>query len=903
MYIRTQRALAVGVSAREENTYIKMLFAAEWRMIIISSNETEEKRFIKIKSIEANSLYRIDKGYDYCDAKTQTKKDAFLDKGKAVINRSIFSEWIRNHGATVTKNNNSDDFISMKFDYGVQDDKGTMIASTDIREYFYENGASVSWDIYDKSGKLVEVAKNAIEYKMLMRNPGKAKEGECIFIRKALYEKALNYITMGLWKKMPYDNAKIVEMSAYSTLITATAKSFIQIPIENIFVVKDEKVTTKKQALTVKVENGQCVVKRDIGSETSEISNILWDGMGLIDDSIFPEEMNGFIYCRSHFFKSCLFRGSIQKYFKDFYGDDYDTMYVTDMFDRSIKLSDIKVIVTEKSLKWMKFIDLMGGSKIAAFKYYKKWMEKQGNLFSIVKTSCGSKYGDKQRMSFQMNNSLPTTDKDKLERVADTSISYLNNLKIDDEAFLEHLRITGSSKYSINNVLIELCRWNDSFIDTEYFKNKRKNIISKFKTEKLMLGKLMQYGDNLTICGNPIALLMKVTGEDFMNENCFKVIPYGIQCYTTRFADGEHIAGFRSPHNSPNNIVHLENTYPEKIVRYFSKLGNNVIIINGINTDVQSRLNGQDLDTDGIYATNQKEIVELARLAYIKFPTIINGIKELDGRTYKKDMRSYAEMDNTIAASQYDIGYASNIAQLALSYYADGGYKDERLYDVFVICSVLAQVSIDSSKRKFELEKIGDELKRIQKLECMKQEQKYPKFLAEDQMLKSKKKGKKKEIKDDNIRYYNCPMDILYRIIDKNTLDLRKHKNMNRPTKALACVFTYDSSKEEKRKVDRKQREKVIGIVQEYDKKVSAIEKDDNWHDNVSMEFDECMKKIIKLTISDWTMKALIAYAFKDENRSIRDSLLVTLYDRDKEKFLKCFKNKQKIPPIIVKSA
>ena len=56
MYIRTQRALAVGVSAREENTYIKMLFAAEWRMIIISSNETEEKRFIKIKSIEANSL-------------------------------------------------------------------------------------------------------------------------------------------------------------------------------------------------------------------------------------------------------------------------------------------------------------------------------------------------------------------------------------------------------------------------------------------------------------------------------------------------------------------------------------------------------------------------------------------------------------------------------------------------------------------------------------------------------------------------------------------------------------------------------------------------------------------------------------------------------------------------------
>ncbi len=67
------------------------------------------------------------------------------------------------------------------------------------------------------------------------------------------------------------------------------------------------------------------------------------------------------------------------------------------------------------------------------------------------------------------------------------------------------------------------------------------------------------------------------------------------------------LAGFRSPHNSPNNIVYLENVYPDKIRRYFPNLGDNVIIINGIGTDVQSRLNGQDLDTDSIYTTNQKK--------------------------------------------------------------------------------------------------------------------------------------------------------------------------------------------------------------------------------------------------------------------------------------------------------
>ena len=50
----------------------------------------------------------------------------------------------------------------------------------------------------------------------------------------------------------------------------------------------------------------RCYVERK--DEESAIVNTLWDGMGLIDDSIFPDDMDGFIYCRSHFFKSCLFR-------------------------------------------------------------------------------------------------------------------------------------------------------------------------------------------------------------------------------------------------------------------------------------------------------------------------------------------------------------------------------------------------------------------------------------------------------------------------------------------------------------------------------------------------------------------------------------------------------------------
>lgn len=407
------------------------------------SDKKNEDTKINIKSIQANSLYRVNNGY----------KDAFLDCGKAVINNSLFSEYIRKHGVTVNRKGDSNDFVVMKFDYGVKDEKDNKIELTanDLREYYYEHGAKVS-----KKAKGEEEPKT-LSYKMLMRSSGKAKEGDCIFIKDELHKKALDYITMGLWEKMPDDNARIVELSAYSTLITATAMNYIKIPLDNIFVVEDEKVSTMKKAVTVeskdvtyykknkidyeKLEDYindlgftfykkkrkknpslkyikkskksleligieiekcplketaytkyECYVKRNNG--LSEVTNTLWDGMGLIDDSIFPEDMNGFIYCRSHFFKSCLFRGNIQQYFKDYYKEDYESTEITDMFGRKIKVSDIKVIITEKSLKWTKFIDLMGETLSKAFNYYKKFMKKHGENFAIVKTAHSSKWGD-----------------------------------------------------------------------------------------------------------------------------------------------------------------------------------------------------------------------------------------------------------------------------------------------------------------------------------------------------------------------------------------------------------------------------------------------------------------------------------------------------------------------------
>lgn len=921
----------------------------KWRVIIISKNitEKEENRAINIRSVQANSLYYVNNGVE----------NIRLDRGKAVINNSLFSEYMRKHGVTVKKNGNSLDFVVMKYDYGTKEKKISnektisKMSSKKLRDYYYEKGATICWEQTDKDGNVVNSTTK--KYKMLMRSPGKAKEGECIFIREDLHKKALNYITMGLYEKMPYDNAKIVELSAYSTLITATAIDYITLPLENIFVVKDAESSVWKRAYTVKAEepdnserkinyretekyiNGLgmtfdeekakanpqlkviakskksleknginiedcpmiikkiCYVDRD--DEESEITNVLWDGMGLCDESIFPDNMEGFIYCRSHFFKSCLFRGNIQQYFRDYYGEDYDNAVETDMLGRKMKVSDIKVIVTENSLKWMKFLDLMGGTVKKAYKYYERFMKKHGQLFAIVKTAHASKWGDMQRSSYQINGSLPTADEDMLRNIAKLSIDYCNSLKLDENAYLRHLEINGAGQYSINNVLLALNEWNENFKYTHYYKAKKTDIISRFKKERLQLGKLLQYGDNLTICGNPIALLMKVSGQDFMKEGCFEQKEDCIQCYTTRFKDGEMLAGFRSPHNSPNNIIYLENIYPDAIQKYFPKLGDNVIVINGIGTDVQSRLNGQDLDTDGIYSTNQEDIVELAKKAYKEYPTIINGIKQIGTSEYTKSMESYAKMDNDISATQYAIGYSSNLAQLALSYYYHDGGKSQELEDIFIICSVLGQVSIDSAKRNFEI-RVSPELNRISKLDCMKREPRYPRFYADVQELKNRKKPKNKslEIKAEDIGDFNCPMDILYRIIDEGIVDLRKQKERNSRTVNMNMVFKYDLDKIKGR--DRKQHLDVISIVKECDDAIQKLDRSkEDYKENRRQEYEKCIRKLKKKTIKESTMYSLIAYAFVTGG-SVCDRLLTLLYDLQPNNFLKCFKKTEKVP-------
>lgn len=868
----------------------------------------------------------------------------------AVINDSLFLRYMAaNTASKITRyaDDSCFDFMMLKFNYPAEywigdaeqeqpllgeekQKKSTTVKPNTLRKKYYTEGFEYAHMKYKKNGELVTV--KTVRYKMLMRSPGKAKAGECMFINEKIYDKAIKFLTMGLYEKMLKRQKEdrnaffnIVGLSAYQTLTTADAIGYIQIPLDNILILKDIEVESAPlpaavvssyevempEAETIVDKNGKTRKKPqkkkyqcEVEYTERKIKNVLYDGMGLIDDSWFPEDMNGFIYCRSHFFKSCLFCGSLERFFRDYcveHGLDYDTYTVKDMFGNKMKISDVKVIITDKSLKWLKFVDFMGGTQKKAYRRYKRFMEITGNYFSIVKTAHKSKWGDKQLTTYQMNNTLPTVDQNVLSRITQPSAEYYLSLK-DDANYLDYLRIT-KSNFNINELLLDLVNRNPKIIQTRLYKDKKKKDLTKLKAE-FKEGRLLQSGDNMTIMDNPVALLRYAVGDpDPLKEDCFEIIDDGVQCYTTRFADGASLAAFRSPHNSPNNIIHLRNVYAEPIMKYFPNVGDNVIVFNAIGTDTQPRLSGHDVDSDFVLVTDQQDMAELAAHAYKNYPTIINDVKEVDSsnsdnkkKAYHLEMEDYARMDNKISDAQAAIGISTDTAQLALSHYFHGGMKKKELLDCVVILSVIGQISIDLAKKEFVVG-VMQEINRIKGMESMQCINRVPEFFAETKksrnntkiLSKEELESLEEEKKNRPVREeLNCPMDIMGKLITEQTRSYA-------PRTSVINIRDLITQKTKKSKVkNRYKRDKFLNAVEQYRNEVrklkaSTKDKDSKSYHQEWQWIENSFVRSANKGLDECGVQCLVNIATKDANSDICNTILLFLYKERREELLNCF--------------
>lgn len=729
---------------------------------------------IKIKNIEAATLYEYNKGlrdhYDYKDA---------------MFVNSLFKDYMCSNKLKVWNGESTRDIICIEFNFGtrsyedeinhirkiakkaridykkavssgskklieVQTNKKKKIMSlynfaiehkteyfslsaADIRKDFYKNGVNVEYISRKKNGEITK--SEIIHYKMLYRSTGKAKKGTCMFIRDKLYKSAINYLRMGM--KLPKQNSDIVGISAYSSLVCSGIVGKVKINPKNILVLEDVDRYFNTNVISVETDiHKHCIAKL---IENYRLKNTLFDGQALIDSNIFPKWGNGYILLRHHFCKMAAFSSNIQLFFRDYFKEDYYTATVKDMWGNEHYVKDIELITTDNAMKWIKYN--------VTYDYWCNKVYENGCMFGIVKTAHPSKLGNVQRMSYQMVNSLSV---DIMPDVCKESIEYINRLKTDDDFFLDYLEknVNFSNDY---NVLVELCKQNKDFMRSSYFRERKKSIIMAYVLN-FKSGKIIQNADNLVIVGSPYAMLLYgATGNPNIvdEDDTFSVEDVAMQCYTTRFSNGEYLAEFRSPFNGKYNLGYLHNVYDDRFKKYFN-FCDQIIAVNMNGTDFQDKNNGSDQDSDSLYVTNQPHIVEHARKCQELYPTIVNNIPK-DSNVYNNTMEDFAELDNKLAASQLDIGESSNLAQLAQTY--DCTFGDQKYKDYVCILSVLAQIAIDSAKRLFDVS-VSNEIKRIKKDMDVK-ENKYPIFW----------KIIHRDFKEKNINYeLSCPMNYLYNL-------------------------------------------------------------------------------------------------------------------------------------------
>jgi hypothetical protein len=891
----------------------------------------------------------------------------------AMLNNSLFSFYLQKNGLNVyrgkkdienSKNESTRDIVCLDFDFGsrsfddeykrleklldkdLTDESRERIKNTiqkvesqkdlysekkrgEIRDLFYNDGVNITYKTKNKDGSIK--SEQTIHYKMLFRTSAKAKLGQVIFINEKLYDKAYDWLTIGLGKKMSYDNAKIVEMSAYAPLTTSTIVGTIHIPVENILILKDQDSHFKTIANIVKSETytdkkGKEKKKCIVAQEETEVKNTIWDGMGIIESDILPEWVNGMALMRNHLFKMCGVRGHIQMFFKDWCkenGHNYETYQIQDMFGKWHYLKDIKMITTDNAIKWKKFVDLMGGTLESAYSYWCNRIHADGDIWGIVKTDHESKLGEFQQLSYQMINTLPCS-KNEVKEIAQISIDYVELLKKDNDEFEKFLK-KNANEINHYEMLADLYNQNHEFGNSKYFREEKKKIISSY-VSRLRKGKILVKGDNLTVFGNPYALLLYSVGEDWNNDKTLVKENGCIQCYTSRFADGEYLAAFRNPHNSPNNVCYMHNVYSDELQRYF-EFSSNIMAVNCIETDVQDRMNGEDFDSDFNLVTNHSTIVECAKKCYLEYPTIVNALQE-SGITYNNTMTDYSNMDNKFSGSKMGIGWSSNLAQLAMTYYWTEKAKDEpdekklkELYDNFIILSVLAQVIIDGCKREYEI--IGeDEVKRISKLPCMTMTKEtgeytkngkpkvakcdFPEFMKYTKEIKYTKDGKelpyeeideKKTKLKGRINYeLQCPMNWLEEWLDKI------QGSSTSDTTPTSEFFVKMNGKPNNRQMS-----KIRSLIEKYDlftKSIHASESDEETiADKLVIESSLLLDELDKIKIGNIvTINRLIETSLGLEtgvgaskklsgiNTRYTRKMLNCLYKMNKDKFLINFK-------------
>ena len=748
------------------------------------------RKAYRIISIEAADIYRQEQenGGSVGYKMPESKSDAYFKLFKIYLDNSIdlvelekaYARICRKKFSFQDKKENEYTLavINLKFNYTYKFENGKPVKIKDLRAHFYQNGFYL----------------DGVHFVRYKRSAGSSREGKCLFIDERLYKAMDKWSGCGL--KVQTD---LASWESYKALSLSSIKGTINIPLDGILFVPDYKSIFTEEVVSVELKDGKLVAEQ----KQTEITNDIWDGESLLDESVFA---NGYadkhmLLLRNKFFKSCAFRTKLQKWIKD------KNITLADLKTRGFTLatdvSQIVMVTTPNSLKYLKFAGGLNEKNI------RKWTESVNDMFGVVKWDKSTRFfhGDMVQSSYQLLNTLGL-DRAQAEELLKPSFDYISLVRSDVEFMRYHftdayVREKEENEKKVPDGLAERAEvifrllFSCSFFDcTALYANFRDDVVSGLKTN-LRRGHILLNGTNATLFGNGPELLKYIAGEKVASE-----LKKGqIRC--ARFENGAKLLCARSPHITMGNLYCAENNLDGEIWNYFD-LGKNIVCVNAIGENIQQRLNGCDYDSDSMLITDDKLLVETAERYKEQFKVPVCGISSMG-----KSGQTLFELDHD--TSENKIGEIVNLSQKLNSIIWNemhGGAPNEKILDIYNdVCklAVLSGLEIDKAKRAYDNVNVGKELSALRK----KYNRPAPIFFKEID-----EKGKENEY-----AFYDTAMDYIYQAVKKFNFQKGKKKSVFYMPISWAIVDKTTSDNA----TDYRHRDKIIEICDESKARISRL--------------------------------------------------------------------------------
>lgn len=676
------------------------------------------------------------------------------------------------------------------------------ITKQEIRNKLYKNGFDIN--INGKN-------RHFVRYK---RTSGSARVGKCLFIDDRYYKKMLDWSFAGI-KHKPTTDIDVAGIEAYISLPTSSSIGRFKLKPENILLINDEKSTFTDTVMATKLinevkdEEGN-IIDGDLHTdiETTEITNKIFDGESLLDESIFLEngyEDKAILQLRNIFFKGIGVRTKIQQFFKDNNITDINQLKGNTI---ATDISQIKLITTPSSVKYLKF---------GAFE---EWLDKIEEEWAVCKYEKPQHHIQGMvQTHYQLLNTLGMNKESMKEFLKDT-IDYINLLKTDIAVFKHHLKINNDIESeedieykeqldrpinNTNDLVLSMLQINDDFQYTKMCKKFRDNSIQSY-IKNARHGHIFVNGNYSVLISCPYEYLLSSIGKYEQEYSLLK--PF--ECVSSKFEEGEEILGVRSPEPTMSNVTVFKNTRNKILDTYFYTKSKEVIFISPVGNNIMELLSSCDFDGDSLLITNNHILVEHAKKL---LETVnING-KEIRRFLVSTDFTPKSSIkrkyccedlsDTDIKCSSNKIGEIINLAQMLNSLYWDRkskGESEENLLELYKDISnlnILSCIEIDRAKK---ISPVGakKELDKIRKKHnlgkgIITRDKKEKKVGIRPKFFKYLDGGK-----DYKFEWFNTGMDYLQKVLDENIIKLGNQKEIH----LKDMLVNINVLKNEKRSVD-----------------------------------------------------------------------------------------------------